>query len=926
MADVIAKLQVDSSQYDQRLKSAIEQMTKMEKEVRRTGATFAYADKEELEFIKSLGSMETKATSAKGKINEMNSAFTEWSLLYKRMTDEEKASPLGAALSQSLDQLKGRIQSAKADLAGVEQQLSGGMGGDINLGGNIDLSQFKNIGSIFNDLGSKIGIPTQALSKLGGSLGGIAGKLTALGPSVAGLAGPFAAAALAVQQLVEAFKRNDDAMNALKKNAVPTISIFQQIQRLFDDTVQIFVDVNNATGGLVDTFQRFNPALLPLKALIAVVRTRFALWHEEVRVGATVLEYALGWIKKFGSDSSIVRWAKNALAGVEGFFTGLANKIEGIANTDFGKAMGLDKLYADLKNIWGSDRELNETNKQIIALEDNIRNLQDATTRADADSNVKISDLRAKAAQADKYTEEQRLAFLKEALQEEENMANRRYEIAKKQYELAQKKASRTNSSDADKQEVSNAYAAMRQEEIALNEARRALARPIASLTNKVEGTSTVPVEVEPEVVIPEGSIAAVRKQLQDLQKSFELAPDAETRSALQQQMDALNQQLQEMQGKVKQDPVEVPIELDQNGLSTLKKKLSEKLSGADFGTQEYKDAAANLVDFETFSNLLNMAVKKGLDIDSEWMSSLFEDVKIGSDVKDSTWQALLDNLNKQLQEKGLEPLKLDFETGNLEEIKVEVKTAFDEMRESLDKMSTGVGAISTIGNAFNELKGIGEDLASAFSGEMDAWDSLMTVFNSGIGIMQTVIGVMEAINTLQALSGTLSDQKKEKQLEETTTVVGGKMAEQQANIQEAGTSMTAAGADAAESSAKAGKSVAGIPIVGPILAVAAIAAVLAATFAAMSKAKSAGKSGGFATGGIIPGNSFSGDNLTANVNSGELILNRAQQASIAGQLSGGATQTVVVEGRISGKDILLSANNTNRAAGGSRGYYTQVK
>ncbi len=42
-----------------------------------------------------------------------------------------------------------------------------------------------------------------------------------------------------------------------------------------------------------------------------------------------------------------------------------------------------------------------------------------------------------------------------------------------------------------------------------------------------------------------------------------------------------------------------------------------------------------------------------------------------------------------------------------------------------------------------------------------------------------------------------------------------------------------------------------------------------------------------FQDGGIVPGNQFSGDNVLARVNSGELILNRAQQTNVASGLMG---------------------------------------
>ena len=262
------------------------------------------------------------------------------------------------------------------------------------------------------------------------------------------------------------------------------------------------------------------------------------------------------------------------------------------------------------------------------------------------------------------------------------------------------------------------------------------------------------------------------------------------------------------------------------------------------------------------------------------------------------------DKINERLASLGLDPIQINFETGNIEEVFNEVSTQLSNLTSNL---SAGVGAISTLGNAFNDLKGIGEDLTAAFSGEMDAWDALMTVFNSGIGILETVVGVLDAINTLSELSSTLSKKKMADQAAETAAVVSGKAAESAAETTEAGTSLAAAGANTAEAASGASKSVSWIPIVGPILAVAAVAAVLGATLAAMSKAKSAGK---FAEGGIIGGNSFSGDKLTAQVNSGELILNRAQQSNIAAQLSAGDRGGSASTPYVSGENIVLGVNN----------------
>ena len=67
---------------------------------------------------------------------------------------------------------------------------------------------------------------------------------------------------------------------------------------------------------------------------------------------------------------------------------------------------------------------------------------------------------------------------------------------------------------------------------------------------------------------------------------------------------------------------------------------------------------------------------------------------------------------------------------------------------------------------------------------------------------------------------------------------------------------------------------------------------------------------------GVVPGNHFSGDNVPALLNSGELILNRAQQGAIAGALQGGGGQTVHVVGKLSGESLFLCAENWAKRTG----------
>lgn len=100
-------------------------------------------------------------------------------------------------------------------------------------------------------------------------------------------------------------------------------------------------------------------------------------------------------------------------------------------------------------------------------------------------------------------------------------------------------------------------------------------------------------------------------------------------------------------------------------------------------------------------------------------------------------------------------------------------------------------------------------------------------------------------------------------------------------------------------------KSATDTPVVGWLLAGAAAMSVMAALASAPK----------YATGGLVPGNSYTGDKVPVLANSGELILNKAQQSSIASQLyssNGGGDGRVTIEG----EQMYITLTNYMRRTG----------
>lgn len=217
---------------------------------------------------------------------------------------------------------------------------------------------------------------------------------------------------------------------------------------------------------------------------------------------------------------------------------------------------------------------------------------------------------------------------------------------------------------------------------------------------------------------------------------------------------------------------------------------------------------------------------------------------------------------------------------------------------DTLSSIQSLTSGLHTLSDAFSKLIGDTAGTKNAFSKFLDIVQVGINVFQAMTSIIQTVNSLQQIeANTATATAATEIAAEEAKALAKKKSTVQAEEAAQ-ANMKEA-----VSGAAASQAS---------IPGVGPLLAVAAVAAVLAAIVSAMTSIKSS--SSKFANGGIVGGNSFTGDRVTANVNSGEMVLTRAQQANLFRLANGvGTTGGNQVEFHISGTDLVGVLNNNNR-------------
>lgn len=124
MADNILRLKVDSQEYDNKIKRAAEGIQRYAQRCREAGGTLSILDDGVEEFVRSLGQMDTVASTSKQQLRELSNALANLTTTYRGLTEEERNAPFGKELNKSIQQLTERAGIIQDAMGDVQQSIS----------------------------------------------------------------------------------------------------------------------------------------------------------------------------------------------------------------------------------------------------------------------------------------------------------------------------------------------------------------------------------------------------------------------------------------------------------------------------------------------------------------------------------------------------------------------------------------------------------------------------------------------------------------------------------------------------------------------------------------------------------------------------------------------------------------------------------
>lgn len=194
-----------------------------------------------------------------------------------------------------------------------------------------------------------------------------------------------------------------------------------------------------------------------------------------------------------------------------------------------------------------------------------------------------------------------------------------------------------------------------------------------------------------------------IQQQISELEKEAYTAT-AERRMEIGQTIQELDKELErqkeirdQIHGIVKESPTETGISgMSSNAMGSYRNMVSEMMGNMEIGGNDYTAAMENLIDVDTLSNVLQEAMEDGVDLAATGINveDLWDNILGGENIPDDVWQDLQDKINEQLADMGIDPIKIDFKTGDVERQAKKMKGDWKDAASAIEQVGSAMSSI----------------------------------------------------------------------------------------------------------------------------------------------------------------------------------------------------------------------------------------
>ena len=841
MSESLLRLRVDSQEYDANIRKAAEGIQYLAKRIHDTQGEFAGIDKDALDFIKNLQYMNTKASTATGQYRELSNAYKNLAATYNGLNAFEKQGEAGKALAAQLDALKKRTLDMKANIDTATQSLEGNS--QATLGG---VDSLKSLTSAFGINITKLASWGTAIATAKGALDVATDALMASEANVDDWGRTVAGCESLYQGFLNALNNGDISgyLSHIDDIVKAAHEAYNELDRLGTmKTIQSpKISAQQTENERMRMMIQTGRYIAPVDGRKSAMKDGQLLSKDQIKSLEKHLQSGMQSIVHLHSNE-----VKQTGRAIDAYYNKLA-KENGISLKEFHK--GTSSMAEFDKRMAGYDKYLKfeKDHSRTITTQTSVGAM--TTTVRDAARNPYAQfrnwgNFRVDKQGKDSYNE------LVGLIKQRDQQASQVYGMQSQAYRSINRAEGVTVAKIMGRGGGGSTHTAATPQGRAtnkVNEAERTYSETMQKASVRFEkGLDDTLTFKKKELSAQERLFDAYsdayntyknpeikKKQEEAADEIGRLSAEVKKETDAQKNAQEAARKLEAEQKKAA-DALAKRTALEESwktptvsSIASLTQDITTRRNESAIGSAEFSSLSANLVDITSLNSIINASLENGINIDPAVTQSIMQQIVSGTDIDESVWTDLESTINTHLAELGLDPIKLDFKTGNLKKEAKGVEEGFE----------SAAGAIQAVGSAMSQVE-----------------DPAVKV----MGIVAEAIATI-ALTFAKSLKGTITPWDW-------------------------------------------------------------IAAAAAGTSTMIGVISAIHSSTGYANGGMIKGNTYSGDQLMAQgpdggligLNAGEIVLNKAAQGNLASQLNDNSNATPRLMAEVSAEQIRFVIRNNRR-------------